>query len=267
MKLLKAAWSAFLVSAFSLSVSAAEGLIGRYYSGYAVASNRITFDGLTLVSTQTNTLFDLWNGSQSYDWNPIGAGFYSVHWTGFLHTAESGVYGFGTISDDGSEIWIDGQRLIDNNEEQWYDWQEGYQYLGAGYHSIEITFYEAQSFSGIEIWWLRPSAGASPLPYSGETFHSTPPTFNASTQWEILPPTVLSTEAPFVNPRLTASLSGATQVILSWNGFANVNYVVETSTNLFNWVEHTGPLPGFNGAMTQPVDKSVPREFFRLRVE
>lgn len=59
---------------FSVSLAASafgdEGLIGNYYSGYSVVSNTIVFDGLTLMSTQTNTVFDHWNGSQYYDWNP-----------------------------------------------------------------------------------------------------------------------------------------------------------------------------------------------------
>jgi hypothetical protein len=248
--------------------SATDGLIGQYYSGYSVVSNRIRFDTLPLVSTQTNTQFDLWNGSQFYDWNPIGNISYSVRWNGYLRTTESGVYGLGTISDDGSEIWINGARVVDNNEEQWYDWQEGYCYLGAGYHTIEITFYEALSFSGIEVWWLLPSAGSSVLPYSGETFHSVPPTFNSGTLWQILPATAVSIDAPFVNPSLTGRLGpNANQIELTWPGFTNVSYIVESSTNLLNWVDITGNLAGINGVMTQAVVRGMEHEFFRVRLE
>lgn len=159
-----------------------DGLIGRYYNGYSVTGNRIGFDGLTLVKTETNTVFDFWNGSQYDDWNPIGSGPYSVRWTGYLQIPHSGLYGFGSISDDGSEIWIDDVRVVDNHEEQWFDWQEVWCYLGAGYHTIEITFFENQSHSGIEVWWLKPENAPSIPPYSGETFHTIPPTFNAGTQ-------------------------------------------------------------------------------------
>jgi hypothetical protein len=258
----------FAVIGLAASAAAAEGLTGGYYSGYSVVNNRIVFEALPLVSTQTNTQFDLWNGTQFYDWNPIGNISYSVRWTGYLHVTESGLHGFGTISDDGSEIWIDGRRIVDNHEQQWYDWQEGYCHLGAGYHSIEITFYEALSFSGIEVWWLPPSAAPSVLPYSGETFHSVPPTFNTGTRWEILPAAVLCTEAPFVNPWLIARHGPVPgQVELTWNSFTNVNYFIESSTNLVHWQDMTGVLPGISGVMTQAVNKTSFRQFFRARLE
>jgi hypothetical protein len=246
----------------------ADGLTGRYYAGQQVVDNRIRFDGLTLSTTRTNTSFDFWSGSQYYDWNPIGGGSYSVHWTGYLHITNSGYYGFGTISDDGSEIWIDGEMVVDNNEEQWYDWQEGYCYLGAGYHTIEIAFYEAQSFSGIEVYWLKPSAGASMLPYSGDNFHGTPPTYNSGTLWEILSAPAIQTEAPYVNPKLTATVAPEANVVdLTWQGYANVNYTIETSTNLVHWKDIAGPLPGTNALMTQGIGLTNSQAFFRAKVD
>lgn len=247
--------------------TAADGLVGRYNSGYSVVSNRIVFDGLTLVGAQTNTVFDFWNGSQYYDWNPFGGGFYSVQWTGFLHITNAGLYGFGTISDDGSEIYLNDQRVVDNHEEQWFDWQEGWCYLGAGYHAIEIKFFERHSFSGIEVWWLKPEDGPSVLPYSGETFHTIPPTFNPGTKWQILSAPAVQTEAPYVNPRLhVRRLTSPNEVELSWPGFPNVSYTLQSSTNLINWQNKTGGLPGISGVMTQTVSLTTPHEFFRVRL-
>lgn len=253
--------------ALLLRAEAADGLIGRYYSGFSVVSNRIVFDGLTLVSTRTDTVFDFWNGSQYYDWNPIGSGFYSVRWTGFLHITNAGLYGFGTISDDGSEIYINGVRVVDNHEEQWYDWQEGWCELTAGYHAIEITFFERNSFSGIEVWWLRPENAPSVLPYSGETFHTIPPTFNVGTKWEILSAPAVQTHAPPVRPRLWARGLPATNAVeLTWQGVSNVTYTIESSTNLAVWQERVGGLPGISGVMTQRVTAPLTQEFFRLRL-
>ena len=260
--------SLFLPLLLAMSAAATDGLIGKYYTGYSVVSNRIVLDGLTLINTQTNTAFDYWDGSQYYDWNPIGGGFYSVQWTGFLHTTETGLYGFGTISDDGSEIWIDGGFVVDNNEDQWYDWQEAYCHLGTGYHTIEVKFYEHNSFSGIEVWWLRPSQAPSVLPYSGETFHTIPPSFNSDTKWEILSAPAVQTDAPFVNPRLTARLIPATNAVeLTWQGFTNVTYSVESSTNLVVWQDWTSGLTGISAVMTQAVTLTAPQQFFRVRLE
>lgn len=245
-----------------------DGLIGRYYNGYSVSGNRIGFDGLTLVKTETNTVFNFWNGSQYDDWNPIGSGPYSVRWTGYLQIPHSGLYGFGSISDDGSEIWIDDARVVDNHEEQWFDWQEVWCYLGAGYHTIEITFFDNMSYSGIEVWWLKPENAPSIPPYSGETFHTIPPTFNAGTQWKILSAPAVQTHAPYVNPQLRAEGAAARNTVtLTWQGFTNVTYTLESSTNLTTWQDRTAGLPGISRVMTQQITTTLPREFFRLRLE
>lgn len=255
--LLLLGWATLLLPA-----RAADGLIGRYYSGYSVVSNRIAFDGLTLVSTRTNTVFDFWNGGRYEDWNPIGNGFYSVRWTGFLHITNAGLYGFGTISDDGSEVWINGARVVDNHKEQWFDWQEGWVELGAGYHTLEITFFEHDSFSGIEVWWLKPESAPSVLPYSGETFHTIPPTFNSDTKWEILRAPAVQTGAPY----LTVFLTADNTVVVSWPGPAE-GWVLQATSDLTGsgaWSDLAPPYQtnGTNLQFIEPVP--VGQRFFRL---
>lgn len=247
---------------------AADGLVGQYYTGFNLVNDRIVFDGLTLVKTEISTFFDFWGGSQWDDWNPIGSGPYSVHWTGYLQITNAGDYGFGTISDDGSEIWIDGVRVVDNHEEQWYDWQEAWCYLGVGNHAIEITFFENQNFSGIEVWWLKPERAPSSLPYSGDTFHTTPPSFNADTRWEILSAPFVQTEVTYVNPRLRIEWQPAgTGARLAWQGFSGVTYQIETSTNLHTWQDFGPAQNGWNGLMSQAITPSDQKQFFRLRLQ
>jgi hypothetical protein len=256
-----------LAMLFSVSAWAADGLTGRYYSGFKVVSNNIVFEGLTLSKTETNTLFDLWNGSQYYDWNPIGNGAYSVEWTGFLLVPDPGSYGFGTISDDGSQMWIDGDLVVNNYEEQWYDWQEGYCYLGRGYHQIRIAFYENASYSGIELWWLSPTNAPSVLPYSGDNFHSTPPTYQAATKWQIIPSSVLFTAAPYVVPKVSYTRTSPNVVALSWPSSTNASYLVESSTNLTNWamLQNFGAGNGTN--MVCPISTEKEKEFFRVSLQ
>lgn len=249
------------------AATAEEGLLGYYYSDFSVVSNRIAFDGLTLEATRTDTAFDFWDGSAQYDWNPIGHRAYSVRWTGFLRVTHPGVYGFGTISDDGSEVWIDGERVVDNHEEQWFDWQEGWCFLETGFHRIEITFYERTAYSGIEVWWLKPENAPSDLPYSGEDFYTTPPTFNPDTRWEILGGPSLQVQPPRPDLRLRArALPEDNAVELTWEGSPDVSYVVQSSPDLETWQDCTDVLPGLDGVMTHVVPSTAPHEFFRLRV-
>lgn len=249
-------------------VLGASGLTGEYFAGYKVTGGRIVFDGLELVKTEINTSLDHWNGSQYFDWNPIGNRNYSVRWRGYLRAPETGQYRFGTISDDGSQVWIDGGLVVQNFEQQWYDWQGGGCWLVAGYHTIEITFYEAASFSGIEVWWLLPSAGSSPAPYSGQTFHTVPPTYNPNTLWKILSASVLFTEVPYVNPKIEVRLVDDTgELELTWLSYPDVSYTLESSSDLEVWQTAAGPWNGTGLEMTQLVDKTKEQEFFRVRVD
>ena len=67
---------------------------------------------------------DFWDGTRRhYRWQPVtGHGdSYTVEWTGYIRIDLSGGYGFGTISDDGSQVWIDGEFAVNNPEQPWYD--------------------------------------------------------------------------------------------------------------------------------------------------
>lgn len=191
-----------------LMCSAAHAnLLGRYFSGTNIDPNGILrTEGLVERFSRVDANIDFWNGSQYYRWQPI-SGYgdnYTVEWTGFVKIDVAGEYGFGTISDDGSQIWINGELIVDNGEGQWYDWEDNMGendpgepnlpvFLGVGYHAIMVRFYEGPSYDGIELWWLAPGSGPSDIPYYGTTFHGTPPTYNPNTNWAIVPASVLFT--------------------------------------------------------------------------
>lgn len=200
-----------LVLGFMLicSISANADLLGRYYRGTNIKDGIITTDGLSIALTRIDSNIDFWDGSRYYRMNPGGlSDNYTVEWTGYIKIDIAGEYGFGTISDDGSQVWIDGRMIMDNGEGQWYDWEDNITefdegepnvpvYLSAGYHSIKVRFYEGPSYDGIELWWLLPGSGVSDRPYYGTNFHGTAPTANPATNWEIIPATVLITPDQF----------------------------------------------------------------------
>ena len=187
----------------------AEGLTGHYYQGYNIdTSGAISFTGLTEAFSRIDTVIDFWDGSQYFRWEPVpGWGNnYSIEWLGYIFIEQPGDYGFGTISDDGSQILIDSIQIVDNSELQWYDWEDNISEgdtsntafppltLDSGFHAISVRFYENASYDGIELWWLKPGADSSDIPYYGTNFHGVPPTYNANTNWEIVPKSVLYTE-------------------------------------------------------------------------
>jgi len=205
-----------LVLACATQVAADPGLTGRYYDNFSVTADIITFDPVDLVMTRIDPVIDFWNAVDCYyNWQPIASGnWYGVRWTGFIWIDVAGDYAFGTISDDGSQVWLDGQLIVDNGEEQWWDWEdslnegsyvglypEGYGppdnlpgplSLAAGYHSLEIRFYEARNYDGIEFWWLHPGSGPSDIPYYGVSCAGGDLVVNGQTNWEIVPTEVLT---------------------------------------------------------------------------
>ena len=76
---------------------------------------------------------------------------YGVRYVGVIDVATAGDYTFKTGSDDGSQLWIDGDLIVDN------DGLHGMAYqsftvvgLTAGSHEIEIRFFEATTASTLE---------------------------------------------------------------------------------------------------------------------
>ncbi|NOZ52358.1 MAG: hypothetical protein GXP08_04305 [Gammaproteobacteria bacterium] len=191
--------------------SAGDGLTGTYYQGVTQDGlGNIGFDGLTRVFTRTDAQIDFWDGTALYRFEPV-AGFgdnYSVEWKGFIRIETAGDYGFGTISDDGSEVWIDGNLVVNNAEFQYFDWEDNISegdlpgetfpvlILSAGFHEITVRFFEVFALDGIELWWLKPGSGPSSIPYFGTNFNDVAPVANANTNWEIVPGAVLYTAKP-----------------------------------------------------------------------
>lgn len=191
---------------------ATAGLRGDYYNDFTRPNDVITFNPADLYLTQIDSQIDFWNPVDCYySWQP--STWYGVRWTGYVRIDVAGDYAFGTVSDDGSQVWLDGDLIVDNGEEQWWDWEdslsegsytglypEGYGrpdslpgplYLAMGYHAIEVRFYEARNYDGIQLWWLKPGSGPSDIPYYGISCASGGISVNSATNWEIVPPDVL----------------------------------------------------------------------------
>jgi hypothetical protein len=191
-----------------------------------------------------------------------------VRWSGAFWAEESGEYGFGTISDDGSQIWIDGRLVLDNGEPQWYDWQEGYVMLPKGHHAIEIAFYDSGVYSGIEVWWRFPSSEPSVMPYTGDNFHGVPPVLNPETNWSLASSEFLTTAPPVSFPVLGIEVVQENgQVELGWTGATEATYRLQSSQDLETWVDVEGAIPGTGGLMQRAVSTQQRQEFFRLLAE
>jgi autotransporter-associated beta strand protein len=145
-----------------------EGLLGEYYNGGANqgdlsgtgTSINGYFAGLgapaviarTITAGQSNLDFNNGNGG---DTAPFASqGFNSLNdlrarFSGKILITSPGDTTFFTTSDDGSGIFIDGQRVVNNNFFQGMTERSGTINLSAGLHDIVIFFYEGGGGAGL----------------------------------------------------------------------------------------------------------------------
>lgn len=67
---------------------------------------------------------------------------FAAEWTGFIQINLPGNYLFSTTSDDGSRLWINDEKVVEN----WYlhgrRRREGTKNLQTGWHSVKVAFFE-----------------------------------------------------------------------------------------------------------------------------
>ena len=105
--------------------------------------------------------------SINFDWGygaPVGgvpADYFSVRWTGTFYMG-AGTYRFHARVDDGVQVWVDGQRIING-------WRDGElrlysadMTLGAGQHTVEVGCYDRTGVARVHVWWERVFESAGP---------------------------------------------------------------------------------------------------------
>ncbi len=86
---------------------------------------------------------------------------YSVRWLGKLAAPVSGDYILGTLSDDGSFVYVDGQLVVDNGGVHGAEERQGAIYLEQGFHDIEVRYFEDGGSRELQLWWQPPGQGRS----------------------------------------------------------------------------------------------------------
>jgi hypothetical protein len=67
----------------------------------------------------------------------------ALRWDGYLNIEQTGGYQFWTTSDDGSMIWIDDQKIVDNGGNHRAEEKTGLTYLEKGLHKIQVLYYNS----------------------------------------------------------------------------------------------------------------------------
>ncbi len=112
------------------------------------------WDGLAIHNLSTPAV--------AYDPNNIE---YAMRMTGYIDITNAGTYNFATNSDNGSEVWVDGQEVVWNNVGQGMADQnnpspaQGTRWsiaLSAGIHQITVGYYEGTGGHGLNLSYQGP---------------------------------------------------------------------------------------------------------------
>jgi 4-amino-4-deoxy-L-arabinose transferase-like glycosyltransferase len=154
-------------SAFYTSASPPIGLVGTYYTNphWQGIPHLIQHD---LVLASTDALH-----------SP-----YSIIWQGALWIDQPGLYRFGATSDDGSWLYINGDLVVDNGGHHGARYVEGPALeLDAGYHNIEIRYFQDGGSHKFELYWIPPGRGRELVPPEQlAPRHLLPPLENGGTE-------------------------------------------------------------------------------------
>ena len=154
---------------------AGDGLAANYYPTIDLTGNP--------VATRTDPKVD-------YNWGfgvpdvPIGARPFSVEWTGWVMPQYSESYTFYLRAGDGMRLWVNGQKVID----QWNDQQpteaSGAVALTAGQlYQIKLDYYAHADSAEVTLSWSSPSTPKATIPqtqlFSGARFKALAPIVNS----------------------------------------------------------------------------------------
>jgi alpha-L-fucosidase len=86
----------------------------------------------------------------------INGDYYGFVYDGFIQVSQDGIYGFMTDSDDGSQLFIDGNLVVDNDGLHGMVKVMGAIALAKGYHSIKVTFFEKGGQDDLKVFIKEP---------------------------------------------------------------------------------------------------------------
>lgn len=151
----------------SESVSA-SGLKLELYSfpGYTLSAVP-DFGGLApdSVTLATNVCFGANELSAALD--PFfGRGAFAARFSGYIRIPVSGRYDFRLRSDDGSVLWIDGERLVDCDGLHGARDAVGSRWFESGDYPVVVGYFDNGGSNELTLYWTGPGIAESPVPSS-----------------------------------------------------------------------------------------------------
>ncbi len=159
----------------SSAIGSGAGLLGQYWTNTtSIAFTNVTFAvPPTLVRTDAVVNFN-WN-STGPDLS-IGQTVYTVRWTGSVQPQFNETYTFYATADDGVRLWVNGQQLINQWQDEGATTYQGTITLKAQErYNIEMDYYQNGGGAVAELQWSSPSTAQAVIPQTQLYPYTNPP--------------------------------------------------------------------------------------------
>ena len=88
-----------------------------------------------------------------YEW-------FAIRYRGHFSVSMPGMYTFKLISDDGSRLYINGKRIIDNDGVHGASEETGQVFLNRGKHSVQVEYFQGPRYEIALQLFIKPSIGS-----------------------------------------------------------------------------------------------------------
>ena len=155
----------------SSAIGNGTGLLGAYYSNHT-SVNPYT-GSPTLVRTDAVMNFN-WNTTGP---DPsVGQTNFTVRWTGSVQPQFNETYTFYATADDGVRLWVNGQQLINQWQDEGVTTYQGTITLKAQQlYNIEMDYYQNGGGAVAELQWSSPSTARAVIPQTQLYPYTNPP--------------------------------------------------------------------------------------------
>jgi hypothetical protein len=89
---------------------------------------------------------------------------YGMVFSGYIKVSEDGIYKFYTRSDDGSALYIDGKKVVDNDGEHTPTEKSGKVPLAKGLHEIRVEYFQSSQGQSLGVVWETPTSRKRRIP-------------------------------------------------------------------------------------------------------
>ena len=153
---------------------------------------------------------------------------FAVTYDGFISITTAGKYTFYTSSDDGSQLFIDGTLIVNNDGGHSATEKSGViNSLSAGLHKIRVTYYQATGGTALTVSYAGPNITKQAIPSS------------VLTRIPVNATTLSLPGSPKAPTNLTTTATSPTKIQITWtdsNSIANTYQLYRSSNNNTNYV-------------------------------